>query len=95
MSSLDRKTPRMTPFVEQKRTTQEQQEQRQDRGFEHVAAPVLSKPLEMYAFSPLCRRIADLHVSNPGAFVGISHSDGTNLPNAKTVFMYSLFGLAA
>jgi len=83
----------MAPIVEQSRTTEEQK--KEDRGFEHIAAPALSETFEMFAFPELCRNIADLHVANPLVFIGISHSDGTNLPNAKTVLLHGLLGIAA
>lgn len=84
----------MALLVEQDRTAT-QNGRRDDRGFEHLAAPVLSLALEVIAFPPHCRKIAELHKTTPDIFRGITHSDGTNLPNAKTVLMYALLEQAA
>lgn len=86
----------MTPYIEQSRTTQEQQEQRkQDRGFEHVAAPVLSTGLEMATFGPGPAAVKALFKIAPMIFEGMSIPDGTNLPSAKNVFVNDLINKQA
>lgn len=81
----------MTLSVAQSRTTQEQQDQRQDRGFEHLAAPALSKTLEMFVFPKSCEVIKILHLKAPQIFEGLSPSDGTTLPNRSTVRFWAAF----
>ena len=82
----------MTPYVQQSRTTQEQQEQQgQDRGFEHAGAPVLSKTLEMFTFPKACEVIKILHLKVPQIFEGLSPSDGSTLPNKATVRFWQAF----
>lgn len=80
----------MTPFVEQKRTTQEQQEQRQDRGFEHVAAPALSEAFEKATFGPGPESVKILFRAFPRLFEGMSIPDGTNFPSPKNLLVNEL-----
>lgn len=85
----------MTPIVEQTRTTQEQQEQRQNRGFEHLAAPALSTGLEMATFGPGPAAVKALFKIAPMVFDGMNIANGTNLPNIKNVFVNDLIAQQA
>ena len=77
--------------VETKRTTQEEG-QRRDRGFEHVAAPAVSTTLEVSNFGSQCARVRSLFKSHPAVFEGMNIPDGTNLPNLKNLFVALLLG---
>ena len=86
----------MTPYVQQSRTTQEQQEQRQqDRGFEHLGAPVLSNVLELATFGPGPAAVKALFKIAPMVFEGMNIPDGTNLPSIKNVFVNDLIAQQA
>lgn len=78
----------MGPTVEQQRQST-QQEQRQDRGFEHLAAPALHRGLEMATFSPELAAFKLLFKLAPDIFNGMSISNGENLPNRQNVFVMS------
>jgi hypothetical protein len=81
----------MTPYVQQSRTTQEQQEQRrEEQSFEHVAAPALSNGLEVAAFGPVAAAVKALFKIAPMVFEGMSIPDGTNFPSPKNLFVNEL-----
>lgn len=77
--------------VETKRTTQEE-EQRKDRGFEHLGAPALSLGLDAVAFGPGPAAVKALFMINPLVFEGMNIPNGTNLPNLKNYFVDVLLG---
>jgi hypothetical protein len=78
----------MAPIIEQSRTTQEQQQQ--DRGFEHLAAPALSKIFEMATFGPGPAAVRALFQIAPSVFDGMNIANGTNLPSIKNVLVEEL-----
>ena len=85
----------MTPFVEQKRTTQEQQEQRrEERSFEHLGAEVHSTIWRSAKFGEEAAKVRDLFRRNPNVFEGMNIADGTNLPNLKNLFVNLLLKAA-
>lgn len=77
--------------VETKRTTQ-QEEQRKDRGFEHLGAPALSLGLDAVAFGPGPAAVKALFGINPHVFEGINIPNGTELPNLKNRLVDILLG---
>ena len=78
----------MAPIVEQSRTTEEQKQQ--DRGFEHLAAPALSKIFEMATFGPGPAAVRALFQIAPSVFDGMNIANGTNLPSIKNVLVEEL-----
>lgn len=78
----------MGPTVEQQRNST-QTEQSQDRGFEHLAAPLLHRGLEMATFSPELAAWKLLFKLAPDICNRMSPSNGENLPNKESVFALS------
>jgi hypothetical protein len=78
----------MGPTVEQQRNST-QTEQSQDRGFEHLAAPLLHRGLEMVTFSPELAAWKLLFKLAPDICKGMSSANGEYLPNEMNVFALS------
>lgn len=78
----------MGPTVEQQKNST-QSEPGHDRGFEHLAAPLLHRGLEMATFSPELAAWKLLFRLAPGICDGMSVSNGENLPNKRNVFALS------
>jgi len=75
----------MALTVDQQKVPAQNQE-RQDRGFEHLAAPALHRGLEMATFgSPELAAWKLLFKIAPNIFKGMSVA-GRDLPNKQTVF---------
>ena len=79
----------MGPTVAQQRQSTGN-DQRQDRGFEHLAAPPLHRGLEMVTLgSAELAAWKLLFKLAPDLCNGMSLSDGNTLPNKKNVFVMS------
>ncbi len=72
---------------QQRRTTAD--EQRQERGFEHLAAPALHRGLELATFSAESVAWKLLFKLAPDLCKEMSVSNGENLPNKQSVFALS------
>lgn len=71
--------------VETKRTTQQEQESRQDRGFKHVGADMLSLAFRTATFGIGPKSVMKAFKLHPTAFEGMTIPDGFTLPNIKNV----------
>ena len=75
----------MGPTVEPKN----EQAQPNSQRFEHLAAPVLHRVLEMATFGPELSAWKLLFRLAPNICKGMSAADGTTLPNKQNVFVLS------
>lgn len=55
-----------------------------------LLAPVLQHGLGLYSFGLRSQIIRALYLEQPYIFRGVNASDGTNLPNAKSVLLFQV-----